>query len=883
MNRPSIHLTASPWSTVLLATLAVLISVKSATAHFLWLTSEVGPEATAVHAFLSEPPVPDLPTFLKSIENARYFADGRELDPERGEETFVLRIPDDLPKAVDGVCDLGLMSRGGATFRLQYTARVQFSLLPSDVPVMDAGLRVRLVDDGEGARVVVSFDGRPAPGSEVKAYLEDGTVRELIADESGVVQCEGISEGKTALLAKWPDGQAGEIDGRAYSETRHYATLTVSRVDHGRPETARPPGGLSGDDRPFAPLPEPINSFGGAVLGNHLYVYSGHTGTTHRYHTGTTNPHFYRIDLSDRTAWEELPCGPSLQGVALVAHDGAVYRVGGMAARNVEGEPHDLASVDEVARFDPETLQWSDLPPLPEPRSTHDAAVLGDHLYVIGGWAMVGGDSSGAYFLDDAVRLDLTDPSTGWERIASPPGPRRALAVAAHDGRIYRIGGLTEGGRTVRDVDVYDPASGTWSIGPELPGEAIQGFAPSAFSVGGRLLASGGDGTVYRLSESGDAWEAIAEQAVPRITHRLLPGIDGDVLIVGGNFAGVPVRFVESISNCGAVGSSRSVTWTASLPGPDLRSRAFGVLGNRIVLAGGNRSRAPHAFDDENLASDSIQLLPDGSEAELIAPLPEPRQSGVLVSVPQGRRSVGYLLGGIGADGEGVRTLGDVYRLDETQGTWSIVPARIPDERGMFGATVRDDCVWIFGGSIFDPRPGSSIGEMPTEILRWEVGRDGATFERTGFRLPTPRRSFAGAMFEGKYYLVGGLGEDREVVDTVDVFDFEAGEWGSIPALDKNRVFADLVSLGGMLYLGGGFERGPSGHFEPSRSIVAYDPGEGRWSTVAWEVPIRGEGLRMAEIGGRLLLYSTGVTEPGQAQLAIFSPGKSRSDGDRLE
>src|SRR5690606_5817545 len=97
----------------------------------------------------------------------------------------------------------------------------------------------------------------------------------------------------------------------------------------------------------FALYPEPINSFGGAVLGGYLYVYSGHTGTTHRYHTGTTNPHFRRLDLRDRTTWEELPCGPALQGVALVAHDGALYRTGGMTAVNGEGEPHDLVSTDE--------------------------------------------------------------------------------------------------------------------------------------------------------------------------------------------------------------------------------------------------------------------------------------------------------------------------------------------------------------------------------------------------------------------------------------------------------------------------------------------------------------------------------------------------------
>ncbi|QDV33414.1 kelch repeat-containing protein [Tautonia plasticadhaerens] len=870
-------------SIVLAASMAVLLLGTSAHAHFLWLTAEHAPDSTVVHAFLSEPPVPDLPMFMKSIEHAKYTADGRELAAERGEETFLVRLPEPAPRAVDGACDLGVMSRGGATFRLQYTARVQLAPIPADEPEEGDGLRVRLVAEGGETRVLVSYDGRPAAGSEVKAYLEDGTVRELRSDGSGVVECEGVAEGKTALLAKWPDGKAGERDGESFEETRHYATLTVTPGGDDRPDEARSAASPSRGDLPFAPIPEPVNSFGGAVLGGHLYVYSGHTGTTHRYHTGTTNPHFYRLDLSDRTTWEELPCGPGLQGVALVAHDGALYRVGGMSARNAEGEPHDLVSVADVARFDPETRTWADLPPMPEPRSTHDAAVLGDHLYVVGGWAMVGGESSDAYFLDDALRLDLGDPSAGWERISLPPAPRRALAVAAHDGKLYMVGGLTEGGGTVRDVDVFDPATGAWSGGPELPGEPIQGFAPSAFSVGGRLLASGGDGTIYRLSESGESWEAIAEQAVPRITHRLLPGTEGDALIVGGNFAGVPVRFVESILISGGQGSSSPVAWSTSLPGSAMRSMAFGVIGNRIVLAGGNRSRNPHAFEAGNLVPDASRLLPDGSAAEPIAPLPVARQSGELVSVPQGRRGTGYLLGGIGQDGDVVRTLGDVFRLDPDGEGWSIETARIPDDRGMFGAAVHEGGVWIFGGSIFDPRPDDAPREMPTEVLRWEAGRDGATFEPTGHRLPTPRRSFAGAVLGGKYYLVGGLGEGQEPVDTVDVFDFETGEWESIPAPGRHRVFADLVALDGTLYLGGGFETGGSAHFEPARSVEAYDPGAGAWRTVIGDVPIRGRGIRMAAIGGRLLLFSAESADPGCAELAIVSPSPSPLGDGRAE
>jgi hypothetical protein len=53
---------------------------------------------------------------------------------------------------------------------------------------------------------------------------------------------------------------------------------------------------------------------------------------------------------------------------------------------------------------------------------------------------------------------------------------------------------------------------------------------------------------VLRLADAGDRWEAVAKLATPRVAHRLLPGIAGDLLAVGGSAAGSPVAVIESIS-----------------------------------------------------------------------------------------------------------------------------------------------------------------------------------------------------------------------------------------------------------------------------------------------------------------------------------------------
>ena len=878
-----------PRSWVLVAPVALVFLASSARAHFLWLDASPEAEGVVVRGFLSEQPAPDQPKFLKFIEDARYSAGDRPLEATRGEDAFRIELPEPSPWAIDGVCPLGLMSRDGQTFRLFYTARAQLEPAPADAPKDQDHLRMRLVRDDQDTPVVqVTFQGKPAAGATVKAYLEHGQDRELTTDDDGRVTCPGVAEGRTALLAKWGDGKAGELDGKPFDETRFYATLTVAlpearvRLAASTDQAASTDHAASTDkDAPEAPrnvatltpLPEAINSFGGAVADGWLYVYGGHTGTTHRYHSATTSPHFRRLKLEDGATWEELPGGPAVQGVALVAHDGTLYRVGGMEAHNAEGKPNDLVSIAEVARFDPATKAWKDLPPLPEPRSTHDAIVIGDHLYVVGGWALLGGEATNSFFHEDALRLDLTNPDAGWEPLSSPPFRRRALAAATLDGKLYVLGGLTEDSGTVREVDIYDPATRTWSKGPELPGTTIVGFGPSAFGVDGRLYASGGDGNVQRLSEDGKAWEQVGRLAVPRITHRLLPGRDGELLAVGGNFAGSPVRFVERFRP--DEGGDGPVMLNGSLPiGTDaVKSQAIAWNGSGLIVAGGSGTWQPHAFEPHYLSAEVVRVSIGTLGAPEAAPLPSPRQSGTLVTVPAGgHRGVSYLLGGIAQDGGAVRTVGSVLRLDPESDAWDESKAAIPDDRGMFGAAVDGANVWVFGGDIFDPRDDSDHREFPTEVLRWVSDRDGATFEDTGQRLPRPRRSFAGAVLDRTYYLVGGIDGNTELVDTVDVFDFASKSWGTIPAPSRPRIFADLVVLDGALYLAGGFSRGEAEHFEPNRGVERFDPESGTWATVIDEVPLPSTDTRMIAVGGRLLFFGIDPKADGQARFALIAP-----------
>jgi N-acetylneuraminic acid mutarotase len=279
------------------------------------------------------------------------------------------------------------------------------------------------------------------------------------------------------------------------------------------------------------PLPKAVSSFGAVVSDGYLYVYGGHAGETHSYDTQSVLGTFHRLKLNGGTKWEELPAGPIAQGMNLVAHAGKVYRVGGMQPRNAPGDPSDNHSLADCARFDPAKKVWEPLPPLPAGRSSHDVAVVGDKLVVVGGWQMNGKGEKSKWH-DTTLILDLGTATPKWEAVPQP-FQRRALTATAVGNKVYVIGGLGAEGKA---TDIFDVATRTWSTGPALPleGKKAMSFSPAAATVNGRVVVNTAAGAMYRLTADGQAWEKVGQAATPRIVARLLPRDAASALLVGG-------------------------------------------------------------------------------------------------------------------------------------------------------------------------------------------------------------------------------------------------------------------------------------------------------------------------------------------------------------
>ncbi len=511
---------------------ALILTGATAYSHFGFVVPHAG--GRAADLIISETLTPEPGISVDVIKSSRLFIRDSEakdtpLNTVRSGSVYRIELPGRGSRIIHGSADLGITPSGRSPkpYLLLYYPKTLIGPLLGAQATLGADTPVELVPEGEPGKTTLLLlsRGKPLAGSEVTLVLPGGKEKRVKTDESGRTPL--ISEtGRLAAWARFWEPGAGERDGKPYEQLRHYAMLVFDSY----PKPAN-----------FTTLPEATSSFGAVADQGWLYIYGGHVLPTHNYSTAAVSGKFNRVNL-ETGQWQDLAGGPSLQGLNLVAANDKIIRVGGMQPRNAPGTKQDIHSIAEVASFDPATNSWHPLTPLPEPRSSHDLAVINDQLIVVGGWNLKGND--GTTWASTALSLNLKDPKAHWQAIAQP-FQRRALITAVHKGRVYVMGGITKAGAVSPEVDIYDPATDSWTSGPALPGTQTMNFAPAAASHNGKLFVSLADGTLIYLDDAKNQWTDAAKSS-PRLAHRMVSS-GNNLLLLGGAEKGANLNLVEAL------------------------------------------------------------------------------------------------------------------------------------------------------------------------------------------------------------------------------------------------------------------------------------------------------------------------------------------------
>ncbi len=305
----------------------------------------------------------------------------------------------------------------------------------------------------------------------------------------------------------------------------------ATQPSEARPTPAQSPQAASVEEsswQELAEMPVPRWESGTAVIDDTLYLFGGYT-------VGTKSSK--RADVFDpaKNTWRRLADLPSaITHINAVADGRSVWIAGGFK----DGYPG--KAIAEVWKYDIDKNTYVTAPSLPEPRAGGGLALVGRRLHYMGG-LMADRDTDSA----DHWVIDL-DGSAEWKNAAPMPAPRNQFSTVTFAGKIYAMGGQFHHDSTQVDqarTDVYDPATSSWSSGPDLPMPHSHAEG-STFLRGGRIFMMGGmtrgrsgrqvAASIWVLSSDDGEWSVLGELPQP-LSSPAAAIIGGRLVVAGGS------------------------------------------------------------------------------------------------------------------------------------------------------------------------------------------------------------------------------------------------------------------------------------------------------------------------------------------------------------
>jgi N-acetylneuraminic acid mutarotase len=234
---------------------------------------------------------------------------------------------------------------------------------------------------------------------------------------------------------------------------------------------------------------------------------------------------------------------------------------------------------------------------LPFPRGGHTSSIIGDSIYVIGGWNQV--------FLNRVDSYHTKNDS--WKAVAPINVLRNHHVSFSYQGKIYIAGGHNKKQiRGISEVERYDPVNNTWQVVSKMPNPR--------YNAGGALYkgkfyifgGSSGEKKVDVYDPFFNQWESLPDMPVGRIRHSVNV-YNGKFYLFGGKGTEKLVSEFDVVTG----------QWTEKKPLPNPRYyHASATFEQRIFVVGG------HSFIEEKGIDTVDEYDPENDQWRSLSSLP---------------------------------------------------------------------------------------------------------------------------------------------------------------------------------------------------------------------------------------------------------------------
>lgn len=240
--------------------LVALAAAGPAQAHFVWAEFVAIPqEPLQLRLTFGETVGPGEPRLLEKIANSKAWV--RSADGAATPATLAMRLdsgagalvgdsPTPRPLSFEATFDYGIFARGPSPTHLIYYAKSladawQASGAVGAAPDLKLDIAPSLVEGR--LQLLVRFDGQPDAEREVIVAAPAGARHELKTDAQGRASVDAAPGAYAIRAAHIDRGASGELAGRSFGSTSHYATLTL-RVSEEKPAASASASSASAGD-----------------------------------------------------------------------------------------------------------------------------------------------------------------------------------------------------------------------------------------------------------------------------------------------------------------------------------------------------------------------------------------------------------------------------------------------------------------------------------------------------------------------------------------------------------------------------------------------------------------------------------------------------------